>query len=216
MSLDEGQTLALVGANGAGKTTLLRSIAGAHPVTSGSIRFDGRDITAVPAHTRVRQGIAMVPEGRRLFADLTVRENLLLAGGHGRDGRWTVDAVVEAFPMLAPLLDQRASTLSGGQQQAAAIGRGLMSNPRLLLLDEVSLGLAPVAVEAVYESLRGLSGTSTAIVLVEQDLNRAIAFSDRVTCLLEGQVVLEGDAASMDRDRVTQAYFGLGSRGSSR
>jgi branched-chain amino acid transport system ATP-binding protein len=203
----EGETLALVGANGAGKTTLLRTIAGSHRPFAGRIAFDGVDITRLRAHERVALGIALVPEGRRLFPGMTVRENLLVAArGHGR---WSLDTVVEAFPLLAPLLDHRAGSLSGGEQQATAIGRALMTNPRLLLLDEVSLGLAPVAVDAVYRSLQTLIDEGATIVLVEQDLSRALRVASRVTCLLEGRVVLEGTPAELTRERVTEAYFGL-------
>ena len=209
LTLDEGERVALVGANGAGKTTLLRSIAGAHPVAGGSLHFDGIDVTHVPAHRRVRQGIALVPEGRRLFPDLTVEENLQVAATSGRPGQWNLRTVLDAFPILGPLRRQRASTLSGGQQQTAAIARALMTNPRLLLLDEVSLGLAPVAVETVYDSLGQLTAAGTTMILVEQDLTRALAFTDRVLCLLEGQVVLEGQAGSVTREQVTAAYFGL-------
>ena len=209
LTLDEGERVALVGANCAGKTTLLRSIAGAHPVAGGSLHFDGIDVTHVPAHRRVRQGIALVPEGRRLFPDLTVEENLQVAATGGRPGQWNLRTVLDAFPILGPLRRQRASTLSGGQQQTAAIARALMTNPRLLLLDEVSLGLAPVAVETVYDSLGQLTAAGTTMILVEQDLTRALAFTDRVLCLLEGQVVLEGQAGSVTREQVTAAYFGL-------
>jgi branched-chain amino acid transport system ATP-binding protein len=203
----EGETLALVGANGAGKTTLLRTIAGSHRPAGGRIVFDGADITRLRAHQRVELGIALVPEGRRLFPGLTVRENLLVAARGS--GRWSLDAVVEAFPLLQPLLDQRAGSLSGGEQQATAIGRALMTNPRLLLLDEVSLGLAPVAVDAVYRSLQTLIDEGATIVLVEQDLARALRVAGRIACLLEGRVVLEGAPAELTRERVTEAYFGL-------
>ena len=212
LSLSEGETLALVGANGAGKTTLLRTIAGAHRPASGRIVFDGRDITSMPPHKRVRAGIALVPEGRRLFTGLTVEENLNLAAQAGRSGPWTVDAVVDAFPMLGPLRRKRAGTLSGGEQQATAIGRALVTNPRVLLLDEVSLGLAPVAVEGVYRSLKTLIDGGATILLVEQDLNRALSVASRVACMLEGRIVLEGAAAELKREQIVEAYFGLGRR----
>ncbi len=138
-----------------------------------------------------------------------MEENLLVAASSRRSGHWTVETVFDAFPILGPLRRQRASTLSGGQQQTAAIARALMTNPRLLLLDEVSLGLSPVAVGTVYDSLRQLTASGTTMVLVEQDLARAMAFADRVICLLEGQVVLEGRARALTREQVTEAYFGL-------
>src|SRR4051794_38297249 len=167
----EGETVALVGANGAGKTTLLRTLAGAHHATGGTVVFDGADVTRLPAHQRVKRGIALVPEGRRLFGDMTVEENLQVAGRRSRPGPWTLARVLEAFPMLQPLRQRRAASMSGGQQQAAAIARGLMTNPRLLLVDEVSLGLSPVAVDGVYESLTTLTASGDAtVVLVEQDL----------------------------------------------
>jgi branched-chain amino acid transport system ATP-binding protein len=210
LELAEGETLALVGANGAGKTTLLRTIAGAHRPAAGRILFEGRDITSAPPHKRVRAGITLVPEGRRLFTNLTVEENLTLAGRAGRPGPWTVGAVLETFPMLEALRRRRAGRLSGGEQQATAIGRALMTNPRVLLLDEVSLGLAPVAVEGVYASLRSLIERGTTILLVEQDLSRALSVANRVACMLEGRIVLEGRAADVTREQVVEAYFGLG------
>ncbi len=211
LALAEGETLALVGANGAGKTTLLRTIAGAHRAALGRIRFDGADITLLPAHRRVPLGIALVPEGRRLFAGMTVAENLLVAEGRGRAGRWTMATVLDAFPQLRPKLKSRAGDLSGGQQQAAAIARALMSNPRLLLLDEVSLGLSPAAVEQLYVSLAALPAGGTTIVLVEQDLGRALGVADRVVCLLEGRITYEGRARETTRARVLEAYFGVSS-----
>ena len=209
LSLDEGETHALIGANGAGKTTLLRVIAGAHRPVSGSVVFDGVDVTRIPAHKRVRLGIALVPEGRRLFPGLTVEENLSISGGGRRGGTWTVDRILEIFPMLQQRRTHRAATLSGGEQQATAIGRALMCNPRLILLDEVSLGLAPIAVAGVYESLRRLIGGGTTVVLVEQDLGRALAIASRVTCMLHGEVVLEGASTELTRDQITAAYFGV-------
>jgi len=211
LRVEEGETVALVGANGAGKTTFLRSIAGAHQPAAGSIRFDGRDVTSVPPHRRVRMGIALVPEGRRLFPDMTVEENLRVAeAGARRSGPWTLARVIEVFPMLDALLRHRAASLSGGEQQAASIGRALLTNPRLLLLDEVSLGLAPVAVEGLYGSIAELVGSGTTIVLVEQDLTRALAVATRVVCMLEGRIVLEGAAGDVTREQVVEAYFGLG------
>ena len=209
LTVAAGEKIAIVGANGAGKTTLLRTIAGAHPSSSGSVFLDGADISRLPAYKRVAAGIAMVPEGRKLFADMTVRENLLLAGRHARPGPWSLNTVLEAFTLLRPLQHKAASTLSGGEQQATAIGRALMTNPRVLLMDEVSLGLAPVAVAAVYESMGSLIESGTAIILVEQDLSRAMGVVDRLVCMLEGAVVLEGSAANLSREHITEAYFGL-------
>jgi branched-chain amino acid transport system ATP-binding protein len=212
LSVADGDVLALVGANGAGKTTLLRTIAGAHPATGGRVVFDGVDITAVPAHKRVAAGLALVPEGRRLFPELTVDENLLVAGGRARPGPWNLETVLDAFPMLRPLRARRASTLSGGEQQATAIARALMTNPRLLLVDEVSLGLAPQAVEMVYASLHELIRGGATVVLVEQDLGRALSVAGVVICLLEGRVVLRSATGDVTREQVTEAYFGLSRR----
>ncbi|MGZ4384425.1 MAG: ABC transporter ATP-binding protein, partial [Gaiellaceae bacterium] len=198
----------------AGKTTLLRTIAGAHRPAGGRVVFDGREITHVPAHRRVRLGISLVPEGRRLFPDLSVEENLLIASVRGRSGRWNVDTVLEAFPLLEPLRKQRAASLSGGEQQAAAIGRALMSNPRLLLLDEISLGLAPLAVDQVYRSLQTVIAEGATAILVEQDLGRALSVADRVLCMLEGRLVLAGTASELSREQITEAYFGLRRPGS--
>ncbi len=209
LEVEQGETVALIGANGAGKTTLLRSIAGAHRPHSGRILLDGVDITQVPAHRRVALGLALVPEGRRLFPSLTVEENLRVAAAGARRGRWNVQSVLEAFPLLQPRRHLYAANLSGGEQQAVAIGRALMSNPRVLLLDEVSLGLAPVVVDAVYRSLADVISEGSTVLLVEQDLTRALRVAGRVICMLEGRVVLQGDAASLDRDRVVEAYFGL-------
>ena len=208
-SLAKGETLALIGANGAGKTTLLRAIAGAHLPAGGRILFNGADLASMPAHKRVGLGIALVPEGRRLFAQMTVEENLLLARSAGRTGPWTVEAVMEAFPNLKNRRKARAGSLSGGEQQATAIGRALMTNPDVLLLDEVSLGLSPLAVDRVYASLQGLMSSGTTVILVEQDLKRALGVADRVICMLEGRNVLEGRAGEVTREQVTQAYFGL-------
>lgn len=206
--IKRGETVALIGANGAGKTTLLRAIAGAHRPSAGRISFDGRDIGPLSAHRRVGLGIALVPEGRRLFPGLTAEENLRIAA-RGQNRRWTVQTVLELFPLLQPRRHSVAANLSGGEQQAVAIGRALMANPTLLLLDEVSLGLAPVVVDAVYGSLKDISREGATVLLVEQDLTRALNVADRVICMLEGRVVLEGESKALDRDRVVEAYFGL-------
>jgi branched-chain amino acid transport system ATP-binding protein len=208
-SIDKGETLALVGANGAGKTTLLRTISGQHRLASGRILFKGADISALSAHARARMGIALTPEGRRLFAGLTVEENLLLARAARRPGPWTIDAVMEAFPNLKARRRNLAGTLSGGEQQATAIGRALMTNPEIILLDEVSLGLSPLIVNRVYERLEALKGTGVAIVLVEQDLKRAMGMADRTICMLEGTIAIEGRTDALTREAVTEAYFGM-------
>ncbi|MEB0113678.1 ABC transporter ATP-binding protein [Variovorax sp. RTB1] len=212
LDIEQGETLALVGANGAGKTTLLRTVAGVHPVSGGRIVFDGEDISSMPAHRRAAAGLALVPEGRRLFPAMTVEENLLVARSAKREGRWNLATVLDAFPQLVPKLKAAAGTLSGGQQQAVAIGRALMTNPRVLLLDEVSLGLSPLAVQGVYDSLRALMGMGreqgTTVVLVEQDLKRTFQVADRIVCLLEGRVVASGRTDEMTREQVMDCYFG--------
>lgn len=208
-NLARGEVLALVGANGAGKTTLLRSIAGAHLPAGGQILLDGEDVSAVPSHKRIARGIALVPEGRRLFSQMTVEENLLLGKSAGRKGEWTVERVFDAFPNLKPRRHAKTGHLSGGEQQATAIGRALMSNPDILLLDEVSLGLSPLVVDRVYQQLQSLLSSGTTIILVEQDLARAMGVASRVICMLEGRIVLDRPANGVTREEVTQAYFGL-------
>jgi branched-chain amino acid transport system ATP-binding protein len=208
LTVRDGEVLAIVGANGAGKTTLLRMIAGLHPVAEGAIHLFGADVTRMPAHDRVRAGIALSPEGRRLFADLSVRENLIVAAENGRRGDWTLATVCDAFPQIAPLLARPTGGLSGGQRQAVAIARALVANPSILLLDEVSLGLSPVAVEGLYQSLQGLKGRMT-MILVEQDLTRAMGFAGRLVCMAEGVLELDGSPARLTRAQITDAYFGI-------
>lgn len=208
LRVSAGERVALVGANGAGKTTLLRTLAGIHPTTSGRVRLDGRDITSMSAYARVAAGIALVPEGRRLFGSMSVVDNLRVATSAGRAGDWNLETVLAAFPQLKPKLRAPASSLSGGQQQAVAIGRALMTNPRVLLIDEVSLGLSPLAVQGVYDSLAGLMASQLAIVLVEQDLQRTFQVSDRIVCMLEGAVVAQGRTAEMSHAAVMEHYFG--------
>ncbi len=206
--VDDGETVALIGANGAGKSTLLQTLAGAKVPERGTVRWQGEDVTHVPDHRRVRMGISLTPEGRRLFTSLTVEENLQVGGRAKREGDWTLERAYEVFPLVANLRNRRADALSGGERQAVAIARSLMSNPRVLLLDEVSLGLAPLIVDQLYESLHVIMGKGTSLVLVEQDLGRAMDVCDRLYCILEGRIVLSGRPGEVTRDDVIAAYFG--------
>lgn len=208
LSVAPGERVALVGANGAGKTTFLKTIAGIHVASAGKVIFEGVDITHLTSHQRVAAGIALVPEGRRLFGSMTVADNLRVALSARRAGFWNFDSVVEAFPQLKPKLNSLASSLSGGQQQSVAIGRALMTNPKVLLLDEVSLGLSPIAVQGVYESLQSLMAGKTTVILVEQDLQRTFSVADRIVCMLEGQVVASGRTNELTREEVMSYYFG--------
>jgi branched-chain amino acid transport system ATP-binding protein len=210
ISVTQGCATALLGANGAGKTTLLRTIAGAQAPTSGVVRYGGTDITAAPPHRRIARGIALVPEGRKLFPSLTVEENIQVGAAAAASPQWPLQRIYDTFPMIARRRRQRASTLSGGEQQAVAIARALAAGPSLLLLDEISLGLAPVVVEGLYETLSGLRSAGATLVLVEQDLRRAMDACDNVVCLLEGRVALAAAAADVTRDQVVAAYFGEG------
>jgi len=209
ITVDEGETVAIIGANGAGKTTFLRAVSGALACGTAMVEFDGRAIGGLPAHDIVRQGVAMVPEGRRLFPSLTVEENLLLGAYCGRSGAWTLARVYDLFPMLAERKTLPATLLSGGQQQMAAIGRALMSNPRLLLCDELSLGLAPVVIRDIYSCLGAISGEGTTLVIVEQDINRALDASQRFYCFQEGRVALTTECRGFDREAIAAAYFGI-------
>lgn len=209
LALDEGETFAVIGANGSGKSTLLKTIAGLLRPTSGEMEFDGQPVGLRPAYQRARMGIVLVPEGRRLFPSLTVEENLLVGGSRARPGSWTLGGVYELFPMLAARRRHPGVLLSGGEQQAAAIGRALMANPRLLLLDEVSLGLAPLVVGQLYQALPEIIARGATILLVEQDVRQALRVAGRVQCLLEGRTVLESPADAVTREQVTSAYFGL-------
>jgi branched-chain amino acid transport system ATP-binding protein len=211
LQVDEHETVAVIGANGAGKSTLLNTVAGLVRTSGGTVRFAGEDLLAVPSHRRVGRGVALVPEGRRLFPSLTVEENLLVGGHARRPGRWDVDRVLDVFPLVRPLLRRPADVLSGGERQAVAIGRALMANPRLLLFDEVSLGLAPIVVKQLYAALPAVVAGGTTVLIVEQDIGQALAVADRVVCLLEGRVSLEGRPGDLDRFRITEAYFGAAS-----
>jgi len=209
MSVAAGEVVAVIGANGAGKSTLLKSIVGLIRATPEMIVFDGEPVGGLRPPRLVERGIALVPEGRRLFSSLSVVENLVIGGQIGRTGVWTLDTVFDLFPMLKDRRNQQSTSLSGGQQQMVAIGRALMSNPRLLLCDELSLGLAPIVVQEIYARLPMVVGEGTAVVIVEQDVMRAMAVSRRLYCLQEGHVSLEGPSASLKPDAIKAAYFGV-------
>lgn len=208
LAVGEGEVLALIGANGAGKSTLMRSIVGLVRAKRDSIRLKGEAIGGLPPDRIARRGIALVPEGRRLFRSLTVEENLVIGGERGRPGRWTLDTVYGLFPVLREKRKNAATALSGGQQQMVAIGRALMANPELILFDEISLGLAPIVIRDIYAALPAIVGAGMSAIIVEQDVSRALSVADRFVCLQEGKVSLAGDPASVDRQAITSAYFG--------
>lgn len=208
ITVDEGETVAIIGANGAGKSTFLKSVVGLMPSLPRQIHFDGRDIGRSRAYDNARRGIVLVPEGRRLFPSLSVEENLLV-GGYGRSGRWTLAQIYALFPVLAERRHLPATSLSGGQQQMCAIGRALMGDPKLLLCDEISLGLAPIVIRDIYAALPAIKATGTAIIIVEQDIVQALAVADRVYCFQEGRMALSGRPADLTREAIHAAYFGL-------
>lgn len=204
-----GECVAIIGANGAGKTTLLRAITGVIRSAPEMVLHRGQPIGALAAHEVMRRGIAMVPEGRRLFPSLSVEENLRIGGQVRRgEGPWRLDTVYDLFPILRERRASAGTALSGGQQQMVAIGRALMSNPELLLCDEISLGLAPVVIRDIYEALPRIRATGAAVVIVEQDIARALSVADRVYCLMEGRVSLTAPASEITREAVHAAYFG--------
>ncbi|MGH3691262.1 MAG: ABC transporter ATP-binding protein [Microbacterium sp.] len=209
LSVDEGEIVAVIGANGAGKSTFLRSVAGSIPSPAKAIRFDGLPVGERPAQWRVPLGIVLTPEGRRVFPSLSVEENLQVGAYCKRVGPWTLARVYEIFPMLRSMTHRSAAVLSGGEQQALAIGRSLMSNPRLLLMDELSLGLAPVAVKQLYEAVPAIRAGGTTLVIVEQDITQALGVADRAYCFLEGRVSLQGRPDDLTRERIRAAYFGV-------
>jgi branched-chain amino acid transport system ATP-binding protein len=208
-----GEVYAIIGANGAGKSTLLRTIAGLHKPTDGSILLDGQDLTRVRPERRATRGIAMVPEGRRLFESLTVEENLQVGMTYARKGPWTIERVYELFGWMRERHAQRTAQLSGGEQQSVAIGRALVANPRVLLLDELSLGLAPVVVRRIYGMLPQILATGLTVLLVEQDVSQALRVASHLQCLLEGHTTLEGRPSDVTAEQVEAAYFGLGAPG---
>lgn len=212
LAVEAGRAVAMIGANGAGKSTLLRTIAGLHRPVSGAIRLDGRDITAAPAHARAAAGIVLVPEGRRLFVSLTLEENLLVGTTRSRRGEWTLARVYELFPWMGERRHMSTVFLSGGEQQGVAIGRALMAGPRVLLLDELSLGLAPAVVHRLYDLLPDLLRAGIAVLLVEQDVTQALRVSEFAHCLLEGRITLSGRPRELSPAQVEAAYFGLARR----
>ena len=209
LAVEAGQVVAVIGANGAGKSTLLKSIAGLmHPHT-GEILFGGAPSTGVPAFDALRRGIALGPEGRRLFPSLTVEENLLIGGQSRRPGPWTLARVYELFPVLKERRNLPAPALSGGQQQMAAIGRALMSNPRLLMCDEISLGLAPIIVRDIYARLPQIASEGLSLIIVEQDIVKALQAASHIYCLQEGRIALQGPARALTREMISAAYSGV-------
>jgi branched-chain amino acid transport system ATP-binding protein len=209
MALEAGETIAIVGANGAGKTTLMRSISGVLKNEASQIVFDGEPIGALAAPDVMARGIAMTPEGRKLFPSLSVEENLLI-GKYGRavDGPWSLETIYGLFPILRERRNSPGTALSGGQQQMVAIGRALMSNPRVLLFDEISLGLAPVIIRDIYAIFPRILEAGSAMVIVEQDIGQAMKVADRLYCMMEGRITLSGAPASLTREAIHAAYFG--------
>ncbi|MFK0161013.1 ABC transporter ATP-binding protein [Rhizobium sp. NPDC090279] len=209
LHLEAGETIAVIGANGAGKSTLMRSIAGVITNKPDMVLHHGEPIGAIAASDVVRRGIALVPEGRKLFPSLTVEENLRI-GRYGRRvaGPWTLDSIYSLFPVLRERRRNPATALSGGQQQMVAIGRALMSNPEVVLCDELSLGLAPVVIKDIYAAFSRIRAAGAAIVIVEQDIAQALKVADRVYCMMEGRITLTGRPVELDRADIHAAYFG--------
>jgi branched-chain amino acid transport system ATP-binding protein len=204
-----GETVAVIGANGAGKSTFLKTICGLMRTPADTVKFEGEPIGGAAASEIVKKGIALVPEGRRLFRSLSVEENLRIGGFAKRNGPWTLERVYGLFPILRDKRNAPAPSLSGGQQQMVAIGRALMSNPRLLMCDEVSLGLAPIVVKDIYDALPNICTDGLAVVVVEQDIDTAMRVSDRVYCFMHGKVALTGAAKDLTHAQISAAYFGI-------
>ncbi len=207
--LAEGETVAIIGANGAGKSTLMRSISGVLANGADQVRFDGQPIGNLKADEIMARGVAMVPEGRKLFPSLSVEENLMI-GTYGRkvQGYWSLQTIYDLFPILEERRKHPGTALSGGQQQMVAIGRALMSNPRVLLCDEISLGLAPVIIKDIYAAVPRIQEAGASLIVVEQDIGQALKVSDRVYCMMEGRITLEGAADALSREAIHDAYFG--------
>ncbi|HHZ08477.1 MAG TPA: ABC transporter ATP-binding protein [Rhizobiales bacterium] len=209
LELRAGETLALIGANGAGKSTLLRAVTGLVRCAPDMVRFEGAPIGGSRPDRIAALGIAMVPEGRRLFRSLSVEENLVIGGERAPKGEWTLQRVYGLFPILAEKRRSPATALSGGQQQMVAIGRALMANPRLILFDEISLGLAPIVTKDIYAALPAVVATGVSVIVVEQDVTRALSVAQRFVCIQEGRISLAGRPGEHDRAAITAAYFGM-------
>jgi branched-chain amino acid transport system ATP-binding protein len=204
-----GEIVAIIGANGAGKSTFLKTVAGLLKARREAVTFEGEAIGGLPAGKIVQRGVALVPEGRRLFPSLTVEENLLMGAYARRTGPWNLDTVYGLFPILAQKRRNPGTALSGGQQQMVAIGRALMSNPKLLICDEISLGLAPIVVKEIYDTLPKVCAGGLTVIIVEQDVSVAQRVSNRLYCLQEGRVTLSGSSQALSREQISQAYFGV-------
>lgn len=207
-SLGRSEVLAIIGANGAGKSTLLRTIAGLHVPTSGTITYEGEEISKLRTFRRVRLGISLVPEGRHLFPSLTLEENIQVGAQRPAPGPFDVDAVYELFTWMPERRRQKVGQLSGGEQQSVAIARALVANPKVLMIDEVSLGLAPIVIERIYEFLPTIVAEGIGVLLVEQDVSQALAVATRVHCLLEGTTSLVGAPSDLSPAQIESAYFG--------
>jgi branched-chain amino acid transport system ATP-binding protein len=206
--VNEGEVLAIIGANGAGKSTLLRTIAGLHRPSAGTISFRGADISRLVAHQRVRRGISLVPEGRRLFASMTLEDNLLVGAHKAARGPFDLASIYELFPWMTERRKSKVFQFSGGEQQAVAIGRALVANPTVLMLDEVSLGLAPIVIQTIYEVIPKITAQGIGVLLVEQDVSQGLSVATRVHCLLEGRTSLTGTPAALTSEEIERAYFG--------
>jgi branched-chain amino acid transport system ATP-binding protein len=209
LEFNEGETIAIIGSNGAGKSTFLKSIAGLIKNDKAAISYNGIAMGDSPANEIVKSGIALVPEGRRLFSSLSVEENLQLGGYVKRKGPWDLKKIYSLFPILKEKKDNPGTALSGGQQQMVAIGRALMSNPEVILFDEISLGLAPTTIKDIYDSFPEIKSFGTTLVVVEQDINLALSVADRIYCFQEGRVSLEGKPQDLERETIKSAYFGM-------
>ena len=209
VEVSAGEIVAVIGANGAGKSTFLKTVTGLLKAPRAAVLFDGHEIGGIAAHRIAAAGIAMVPEGRRLFPSLSVEENLKIGAYAGRKGRFDLDAVYGMLPVLKEKRAQQSTALSGGQQQMAAIGRALMANPRLLICDEISLGLAPIVVKEIYEILGRIRQEGLTAIIVEQDVGMARLFSDRLYCFQEGRVSLTGRSDALTHADISKAYFGV-------